>query len=100
MRGLDTNVLVRYIMQDDARQSNLASNLIESLTVEAPGFVPQVAFVELIWVLSSCYDLERAQMVAAMEARFGPRKWSWKGPRWSGGRFGFTGTVSLILRTA
>lgn len=68
MTGLDTNVLVRYIMQDDAQQSNLASSLIESLTVEAPGFVPQVAFVELVWVLSSCYDLERAQMVAAMEA--------------------------------
>ena len=68
MTGLDTNVLVRYIMQDDAQQSNLASSLIESLTVEAAGFVLQVAFIELVWVLSSCYDLERAQMVAAMEA--------------------------------
>lgn len=68
MIGLDTNVLVRYIMQDDVPQSKLASSLIESLTAEAPGFVPLVALVELAWVLSSCYALQRAQMVAAMEA--------------------------------
>lgn len=36
MIGLDTNVLVRYIMQDDVRQSTKASKLLESLTVEAP----------------------------------------------------------------
>ena len=32
------------------------------------GLPSRVAFVELVWVLSSCYDLERAQVVAAMEA--------------------------------
>ena len=42
MIGLDTNVLVRYIMQDDAKQSPLASKLVESLTVDAPGLVTLV----------------------------------------------------------
>ena len=59
MIGLDTNVLVRYIMQDDAEQSKLASRLIESLTVGEPGFVPLVAVIELVWVLSSSFELVR-----------------------------------------
>jgi predicted nucleic-acid-binding protein len=68
MIGLDTNVLVRYIMQDDARQSPLATRLVESLSAETPGFVPLVAMVELSWVLSSSYELHRNQLVQAFEA--------------------------------
>jgi predicted nucleic-acid-binding protein len=67
MIGLDTNVLVRYIMQDDAKQAPLATRLVESLSAEAPGFLPLVALVELAWVLSSAYDLDRAQLVEAFE---------------------------------
>ena len=55
MIGLDTNVLVRYVTQDDPAQSAKASHLIESLTVAAPGFVSLVSVVELVWVLQSCY---------------------------------------------
>lgn len=65
MIGLDTNVLVRYIMQDDARQSAQATRLVESLTSEAPGYVSLVSVVELDWVLSSGYQLDRAQTVEA-----------------------------------
>ena len=67
MIGLDTNVLVRYIMQDDARQSPLATRLMESLSAAAPGFVSLVSIVELFWVLSSAYDLQRPQLVSALE---------------------------------
>jgi predicted nucleic-acid-binding protein len=67
MIGLDTNVLVRYIMQDDAKQAPQATRLVESLSAEAPGFLPLVAVVELAWVLSSAYDLDRAQLVEAFE---------------------------------
>lgn len=67
MIGLDTNVLVRHIMQDDAKQSRKASMLIESLSVESPGFVSLVSVVELVWVLSSCYDLTREQLVQALD---------------------------------
>jgi predicted nucleic-acid-binding protein len=66
--GLDTNVLVRYMMQDDSRQSPLATRIVESLSAESPGFVPLVAIVELGWVLSSAYELERNQLVEAFEA--------------------------------
>jgi predicted nucleic-acid-binding protein len=68
MIGLDTNALVRYIMQDDAKQSPKATKLMESLTVVAPGFVPLVAVVELGWVLSSSYELTRDQLLQAFEA--------------------------------
>ena len=68
MTGLDTNVLVRYVMQDDPKQAEEASRLIESLTPESPGFVPVVALVELVWVLSSCYDLTREQVGQALDA--------------------------------
>ena len=67
MIGLDTNVLVRYIMQDDARQSPLATRLVESLSAQSPGFVSLVSVVELAWVLGSAYELERDQLVEALE---------------------------------
>ena len=67
MIGLETNVLLRYIMQDDARQSLKATKLLESLMVDEPGFVPLVSVVELGWVLSSCYDLDREQVAQAFE---------------------------------
>jgi predicted nucleic-acid-binding protein len=67
MIGLDTNVLVRYVMQDDARQSPRASRLIEALTADQPGFVPLVALVELVSVLGSGYQLSREQLTAVLE---------------------------------
>lgn len=68
MIGLDTNVLVRYIMQDDIKQSPKATRIVESLTAESPGFVPLVAIVELGWVLSSAYELSQPQLIEAFEA--------------------------------
>jgi predicted nucleic-acid-binding protein len=66
MIGLDTNVLVRYIMQDDAKQSALANKLIEGLTEASPGYVSLVAIVEMVWVLESAYNLTRQQVTAAL----------------------------------
>jgi predicted nucleic-acid-binding protein len=67
MIGLDTNVLVRYIMQDDPVQTPKANVLIDSLTVDRPGFVAVVSVIELSWVLSGCFGLERAQIADAIE---------------------------------
>ncbi len=67
MIALDTNVLVRYMMQDDPRQSPRATRLIEALTSEEPGFVPLVVLVELVWVLSGSYGLIRPQVTEALE---------------------------------
>lgn len=62
MIGLDTNVLVRYVAQDDPKQSPMANHLIESLTVEAPGYVSAVSVVELVWVLTDCYALTKGEL--------------------------------------
>jgi predicted nucleic-acid-binding protein len=67
MIGLDTNVLVRYIMQDDLKLSPLATRLVESRSVESRGFIPLVSVVELFWVMSSAYELDRGQLIAALE---------------------------------
>lgn len=67
MIGLDTNVLVRYIMQDDPRQSAKATRLIESLEADRPGFIGMVSIVELYWVLTSCYDLTNDQVRQALD---------------------------------
>jgi len=67
MIGLDTNVLVRYIMQDDPKQSPMATALMGSLDADNPGFVTLVSVVELYWVLTSCYDLTGSQVKQALE---------------------------------
>ncbi len=66
MIGLDTNVVVRYIMQDDPRQSKQATTIMERLTVESPGFISLVGVTELVWVLESAYGLARKQVVEAL----------------------------------
>lgn len=67
MIGLDTNVLVRYIMQDDAKQSAKAAALIESLDADHQGFVALVSVIELYWVLTTCYGLTGSQVKEAFE---------------------------------
>lgn len=67
MIGLDTNVLVRYIAQDDAKQSPKATRLIESLTPDEPGYVSLVSVVELVWVLNGCYSLGKEEMCVVLE---------------------------------
>jgi predicted nucleic-acid-binding protein len=67
MIGLDTNVLVRYVAQDDAKQSPKATRLIESLTADAPGYVGEVSVVELVWVLAGCYALTKEEICEVLE---------------------------------
>lgn len=68
MIGLDTNVIVRYIMQDGPKQSPKATKVVESLTPQEPGFVSIVSIVELYWVLTSCCDLTRQEAGQALNA--------------------------------
>ena len=68
MIGLDTNVVVRYLTQDDPVQSPKATALIErGLTEEEPGFVSVVAMAETAWVLERIYGLTAEELAAAIE---------------------------------
>jgi predicted nucleic-acid-binding protein len=61
--GLDTNVLVSYLVQDDAAQARAASRLIETrCTNEDPGFVSLLMLAELVWVLDRAYGYARHQV--------------------------------------
>jgi predicted nucleic-acid-binding protein len=68
MIGLDTNILVRYLTQDDRLQSAKANAIIERrLTEETPGFVSIVVMVETVWVLDRAYGLSAQKIAAAVE---------------------------------
>ena len=68
MRALDTNVLVRYLAQDEPRQSALATRLLEQdLSATDRGFVSLVALLETVWVMESRYGAD-AQLVGEILA--------------------------------
>ena len=56
MKGLDTNVLVRYLTQDDPRQSRRANAVIEDdLAGDGRLHVDTVVLCELVWVLRAAF---------------------------------------------
>jgi predicted nucleic-acid-binding protein len=67
MIGLDTNVIIRYLTQDDPLQAATATKLVESLTPDAPGFVSTIVVIELTWVLQSSYRVSRREIASTLE---------------------------------
>jgi predicted nucleic-acid-binding protein len=68
MIGLDTNIFVRYLTQDDAVQSPRATEIIErQLTVTNPGFVSVVVMAEIVWVLDRAYGFAALEIAAVIE---------------------------------
>lgn len=63
MIGLDTNVIVRYLAQDDRGQAAVASKVIETqCSAETPGFVGLVVLAEVVWVSESSYGASRSEV--------------------------------------
>lgn len=68
MTGLDPNILVRYLTQDDPIQSLRATKIIErQLTEQDPGFISLVTMIETVWVLDRVYGLPDQEIAAAVE---------------------------------
>jgi len=68
MMGLDTNVLLRYLAQDDPRQSRRATEIVERrLTEQEPGFVSLVTILEVAWVLKSLFKRSRHEIANDIE---------------------------------
>ena len=63
MKGLDTNLLVRYLVQDDPEQSRTAARYIEA----GACYINAIVLCELVWVLEAAYRYPRPVLVAAME---------------------------------
>jgi predicted nucleic-acid-binding protein len=66
MVGLDTNVLIRYLVKDEPTQAKRATSLMRSLSTTKRGFVSLVVIVESIWVLDSLYGQAREKIVEAI----------------------------------
>lgn len=68
MIGLDTNVLLRYLAQDDPQQSARATEIIEQrLTEQEPGFISLVTVLEVVWVLKSLFKRSRQEIANDLE---------------------------------
>jgi predicted nucleic-acid-binding protein len=68
MIGLDTNILIRYLTQDDPIQSVKANEILERrLTRTNAGFVSVVVMVEAVWVLDRAYGLTGQEIATAVE---------------------------------
>jgi predicted nucleic-acid-binding protein len=66
--GLDTNILIRYLTQDDPAQSRKAAKLIEQeLTEESPSFISVVTMADIASVLDGAYSLTNAEIAAHIE---------------------------------
>ena len=69
MIGLDTNIIVRYLTQDDPVQSPKATQIMERrLTESRPGFISLVTMAEVAWVLERTYHRSSREIAQAMEA--------------------------------
>jgi predicted nucleic-acid-binding protein len=62
MRAVDTNVLVRLMTRDDARQTAVAEAFIEN-----GAWVPILALAEASWVLTNVYECSPGNLVVAVE---------------------------------
>lgn len=68
MIGLDTDVLIRFLVQDDPEQAAVASSLFAGLKEAAPGFLCREVLVELVWVLERAYGLSRPDIARALDS--------------------------------
>ena len=69
MFALDTNVIVRYIAQDDPAQSAAATRIFEDIISDKNhGFITSIALCETLWVLSRAYGQPREKLVEVIEA--------------------------------
>jgi len=66
MIGLDTNVVVRYLI-DDAAQAAKAVKVMDSLSQEFPGFLSLTAIAELVWVLKISYRFKKAEIEQVLD---------------------------------
>lgn len=68
MIGLDTNVLVRYLVQDDPGQARKATQVIRrECTRENPGLINRIVLCEIVWVLEAAYGYSKQEITGVLE---------------------------------
>jgi predicted nucleic-acid-binding protein len=67
MIGLDTNILLRYQLQDDPSQAPVVNRFFEQeLRPDNPGYVSLAASLEIVWVLRSVWKLKPREIAASL----------------------------------
>lgn len=74
MIALDTNVVLRFLVQDDPPQSARAVAFFASLSVEQPAYLCREVIVDLVQVLERNYRLSRAEIAAAVDGLLAARE--------------------------
>ncbi len=68
MKALDTNVLVRFLVQDDEQQSTVANMLLANAEADRQVFfISNIVVLELMWVLKSAYGVSREDILASLD---------------------------------
>ena len=66
---IDTNLLVRYLINDDQKKAEAVDNLLDkAMKGEVRIVVPSVVIAELVWVLESFYQMKAAAILELVEA--------------------------------
>lgn len=68
MIGLDTNILLRAVLRDDAKQSPVALTFLSHLKAERPGLINDVTLAEFVWTLERTADYTRQEIAAALRS--------------------------------
>lgn len=69
MKALDTNILVRFLVQDDEKQALVVNNLfMEAENQKKPFYISLLVILKLIWVLQSTYKVPRKNILASISA--------------------------------
>lgn len=80
MIGLDTNVLVRYLVQDNPEQAQQAKCAIEQATAKnIPIFINQIVICELLWVLSYSYDYSKDALIDLLQKILSTKQFEMEG---------------------
>lgn len=81
MIALDTNVLVRFIVEDDARQAAAATKLIEqAVAADQPLFISTIVLCEFVWVLGGSYHVSRTEIGRVLRELLRARHLTFDGP--------------------
>ena len=67
MIGIDTNVLVRYLVQDDEKQAAAATKIFNRVSDTNPAFINNIVMCEMVWVLSRAYKYQKKIIVEVIE---------------------------------
>ena len=72
MTGLDTNVLARYLTEDEPVQSKRAADWIATITTRGERcFVSAIVLCELAWVLRGAYRVSQADLILTLDRILG-----------------------------